>query len=585
MQLKRKWPIGILFVLLLGLLSCGKDHIIYVDSDADDSDDYIENTTFDHTVTVAFSTSGPATVSGTTSDFTVSVSGNDVTIEYKGGDNVQYELSGTTTNGFFKLYSYHKQAVVLNGVNITNPNGAAISLQGPSSSPSVGRKNFVVLNGSNMLADGISYTDTPSNEDEKAALFAEGQLIFSGDGSLTVTATGKSGIASDSYVRFMSGVTVSVTSSAGHGIKGDEYLLVSGGTLNVETSADMKKGLNSDGFVRIDGGNITIKVTGGTAYDSEDQDYTGTAGVKADGDFVMNGGVLTITNSGTGGKGISSDGAGYFNGGTVNVTTTGSNYGSSVSGGGPGGGPSSSGNSVSAKGIKCEGDILFSGSNVSVNCNAHEGIESKGAIIVSSGHIYSYSASDDAINSAGNFLISGGYVCGYATSNDGLDANGNFYINGGVVYAIGSSSPEVALDANTEGGYKLYVQGGTIIAIGGLENGFSANQSCYSASSWSTNTWYALTVGSTTYAFKTPSSAGSPLVVSGSSTPTLLSAVSASGGSSYFNGMMLVDASVSGGTSISLSSYSGGGSGGGPGGGSGGGPGGGPGGPGGGPGW
>ena len=137
-----------------------------------------------------------------------------------------------------------------------------------------------------------------------------------------------------------------------------------------------------------------------------------------------------------------------------------------------------------------------------------------------------------------------------------------------MVYAIGSSSPEVAIDANTEGGYKLYLTGGTLIAIGGLESGSSLSQSCYSASSWSQNTWYGLTVGSKTYAFMTQSSGGTPLVVSGASTPTLKSGVSYSGGTSYFENWLFEDATLSGGTEVSLSSYTGGnGGGGGPGGG------------------
>ena len=100
------------------------------------------------------------------------------------------------------------------------------------------------------------------------------------------------------------------------------------------------------------------------------------------------------------------------------------------------------------------------------------------------------------------------------------------------------------------------------------EPGGSLSQSCYSTSSWSKNTWYALTVGNDTFAFKTPSSGGSTLVVSGASTPTLKSGVTASG-TAIFDGAGYYPASVSGGSSVSLSSYSGGG--GGPGGGPGGG--------------
>ena len=133
------------------------------------------------------------------------------------------------------------------------------------------------------------------------------------------------------------------------------------------------------------------------------------------------------------------------------------------------------------------------------------------------------------------------------------------YIKGGIVYAICKGSPEVGLDANTEGGYKLYVTGGTIIAIGGLESGASLSQACWQASSWSKSTWYAITVDGDTLAFKTPSSGGNGIVVSGSSKPTLQSGVSVSGGTTIFSGMGTVSPTVSGGSTVSLSSYTGGG--------------------------
>ena len=506
----------LLVALAVLATSCQKDNIVSVDriATSDDVNDDIAGTTFAQTVSVAFFDQGNAVVTGATDDFTVTINGNDVTIIYAGEAHVMYELSGTATNGFFKLYSGSKQGITLNGVNLTNPNGAAINVQGPTTAPNKGKRTFIVLNGTNAFADGTAYTDTPSTEDEKAVLFSEGQLVFSGTGSLAVEASGKSGIVSDDYLHFMEG-TVTVNTTTAATVSGSDTL----------KPACLKA-------------NDYIKVTGGT---------------------------LHLSSSGTGAKGISCDGYGIFQGGIVNVTVTGSNYGSSGGGGFPGGGQSTS-DGVSAKGIKFDGNLSITGGSLVVKTTAHEGIESKGAITISGGEVYSYSQSDDAINSAGEFTISGGYVYGHSAGNDGLDANGNCYIKGGVVYAISASSPEVAIDANTEGGYKLYVEGGTLIAIGGLESGSSLTQSCYSASSWSQNTWYALTVGSTVYAFKTPSSGGTPLVVSGASTPTLSSGVTVSGGTSYFEGLLYQDASVSGGSSVSLSSYTGGnGGGGGPG--------------------
>ena len=509
-----------LLSVLLGfsVVGCQKDNIVLIDPiETDDSEDLIANTVFTQTVGVAFSTNGNADVSGTNDDFTVTVSGNDVTIIYAGEEYVMYELSGTTNDGFFKLYSARKQGITLNDVNITNPNGAAINVQGTQAEPSKGKRTFIVLNGENTLADGTNYTDTPSTEDEKAAIFGEGQFIFSGEGSLTVTATGKSGIVSDDYVHFI-------------------------------------------------GGNITVEMS--SPVNVSGSDTLKPACVRGKDYVKMTDGAVSLTSTGTGGKGISSDGNGYFYGGSVDVTVTGNNFGSNGGSGGHGGWGNNNSNGVSAKGLKFDGNLIFKGSKVVVNCSAYEGIEAKGTLSVSDGEVYSHSLSDDAINSGGNLTISGGLVCAYSQGNDGLDANGNCYIKGGVVYAISSGSPEVAIDANSEGGYKLYITGGTLVAIGGLESGSSLAQSCYSASSWSQNTWYGLTVSSMTYAFKTPASGGTPLVISGGSSPILQSNVNVVGGTECFEGMFFTDASVSGGNSVSLSSYTGGnGGGGGPGGG------------------
>ena len=500
-----------------------------------DEEDNVAGTEFSRTIIITFSNSGNATVSGDENNI-VTVNGNQVTVDNTSTkEKVKYELHGSTSNGFLKIYSNNKQALVLNDVSITNPNGAAINNQGK-------KRCFVIVNGSNTLADGTSYTTTPAEEDEKAAFFSEGQLIFSGSGSLTVAAKGKAGITSDDYIHLMDGPTLNVSSSAGHAVRGKDAVMISGGTLKVTASAAMKKGIASDSLVVFNGGVTTVTVSGGPAYDDEDKEYKASSGVKADKLFIMNDGSLTITNSGAGGKGISGDADAFFQGGTVNVTVTGNNDTKS---------------DKSAKGVKFDGNIYISGGSVSVKSSHHEGIEAKGKMEITGGTVYAQ-AYDDAIGSAGNLAITDGFVCAYSTNNDGIDANGNLYVEGGVTYAIGKGSPEVALDANTEKGYKLYINGGVLFAIGGLENSAVMSQKCYSASSWTAKKWYSLTVGDNTYAFYTPDKGGSGLVVSGSTQPTVKSNVTVTGGTQIFNGMGVVGGTVSGGSNVSLSTYSGG---------------------------
>ena len=113
---------------------------------------------------------------------------------------------------------------------------------------------------------------------------------------------------------------------------------------------------------------------------------------------------------------------------------------------------------------------------------------------------------------------------GNSSGNDGLDANGNFYIKGGNIFAVASRQPEVGIDANTEGGFKLYITGGNVAAIGGLENGSSLSGVTSKSSSYSKGSWYSFKSGSTTkFYFKVPSnsSMGSSMTIVSSSSSSL----------------------------------------------------------------
>lgn len=561
-----------------------------------------ETSVTDNEVTIIYDgSSATVTVAGNVAQYVIpTISGAHVSISQTntdavGKDEITYVLSGMTTDGEFSLDGSYKCTVSLAGVTLTNPSGPAINISNKKRIQ-ISAKNGTV----NTLTDGAD-----ASESWKGCIYSKGQIQLQGKGSLTVNGNTKHAIKSGDYIT-VKNLTLNVKSTKGDGISCNKYFVmnsgdvtvsagddgiqcdledddavtgestdhedensgniyIQGGTLNISTSAVGSKGVKAAGTLYINETSATTVITvtnSGGVDTSDDSDLVASACLKSDKAIDISAGTLTLTNSGQGGRAINSDGTLTISGGNIIAQAQGTNYGSSGGQGGfrPGGwgGGSSSSSHKYAKGVKADGNITITGGIINIYSKSHEGLESKGTITISSGQVY-VQANNDAINAASHITVSGGYVCGYSTGNDGLDSNGNMYIKGGLVYAICSGSPEVALDANTEGGYKLYVEGGTIIAIGGLEGGSSLSQSCYSANSWSKNTWYALTVGSDTFAFKTPSSGGSGIVVSGYSQPTLKSGVTVSSGNSIFDGMSYTDAGISGGSMVSLSSYSGGG--------------------------
>ena len=495
-----------------------------------DEEDALENNSFTTEVNIDMSNPTAFTENGVE----VTVNGGHITANHSSTKNICYVLSGTTTNGSFTVVGDKKYEVKLNNVNITNPDSAALNLLS-------GKRAYIMLveGTSNTLSDGTGGS-------QKGALYCKGKLLFNGSGKLSVTGNTNNAIHSADYIVFRKGNNIYANSTANHGIKANDGIFINGGIINVEVSAEAAKGINCESNIIVNGGRTTVITTGGGTYDTEDNEAKGAACIKADSAFTINAGELWLKSTGSGGKGINVDTEANFTGGNVYIVTEGGQY-------------KSNNDTSSPKGIKADGNINISGGAIWVRTNGYngEGIETKSAMNISGGEVASY-AYDDAINSKGDMTITGGYVYAQGKNNDGLDANGNIYIKGGLIYAICSGSPEVAIDANTEGGKKLYLTGGTVVAVGGLENGSSLSQACYQASSWSKNTWYTMTYDSNTFSFKTPSSGGSGLVVSSAATPTLSSGTTISGGSSIFGGIGIMSGTISNGTSVSLSSYTGG---------------------------
>ncbi len=572
-----------------------------------------ESSVTNNLVSIVYSNSGSATVTvaGNVAQYvTPTISGNHVTIATTNtaavdDDEITVQLSGESSDGSLTLAGSYKTTISLVGVTLTNPSGAAIT---------VTNSKRIQLS----AKSGYTNTITDGSGSQKACIYSKGQLQIQGNGTLNVIGNYKHGIKSASYISIKN-LTLNITAAPGDGINCEEYFLMKsgtvtikgvsddgiqcdlggttstgettdhddedsgniyleGGTLSVTTTADASKGVKSEGDIIVSDGTYTVTTSGSYEYDSDDADYKSCAAMKADGAMKVSGGTLNLKSTGYAGKGINIDGALTVSGGTITATATGS----------------SSDTYGSAKGIKSEGAMTISGGTIIATSSSHEGIESKSTLTITGGYVYS-NASDDAINASSHLTISGGYVMAYSTGNDGIDANGNLYIKGGNVLAISASSPEVALDANTEGGYQLYITGGNVVAIGGLEQGASvSNGTAYQASSYSQGTTYGLYNGSTlAFAYTVPTRSsnssnratsggpgggggggsqpggggsssggmGTPMVVYTTGSTSLKSGVTGSG-TNFWNGYGYT--SCSGGSSVSLSGYSN--SGGGPGG-------------------
>jgi len=304
---------------------------------------------------------------------TVTVDGGDVTVD-NACTTEEYVtvLTGTCSDGSFTYNGTYKTTIVLNGVTLTNSDGAAIDIQD-------GKR--IALE----LAEGTTNTLEDGSGSQKAALYCKGHMEISKGGSLYVTGNTKHAISSKEYLLVkktvgtikvlgavndgihagqyfkMNGGTVNVSAVGGDGIQaeakeeGDEYdgqMMINGGTITIKvdstsvaalkcdslltiadgdisitTNGDSDKGIKTNGDVDISGGTITLTIAGGSytveALSDGTYDASYTTGIKADGDISISGGDLTITNVADGGKGISADGDVNISGGTQTIYANG----------------------------------------------------------------------------------------------------------------------------------------------------------------------------------------------------------------------------------------------------------------------
>lgn len=362
-----------------------------------------------------------ASVSGDAAD-SVSVDGTTVTITGSG----TFVLAGSLDDGQVVVNAADAEVhLVLDGVTITNADGPAIDIQ------DAGSAVVVLAEGTeNALTDGETYSDTIEDA-PTATLFSSDTLTITGTGSLTVTGNSNDGISSKNGLAITGSPTITVT-AADDGVRGKDWLLVSGGSLTVTAGGDGLKSTEDDdetkGFVAL--GEAEIAITSGD--DS----------VSATTDVTVDGTTLSI----------------IAGGGQSNASTVQSQPGWQAD-------PddtedeSSTDDSVKPKGVNAGVAYSQDSGTVAVDA-ADEGLQ--GAFVTVSGGTLTIASGDDGINATnGDYTIEG-----YENADSESDDGAYLTVTGGQVVVAGSAgSMDGAVDVNGESDV-VGVTGSPSVAVG-----------------------------------------------------------------------------------------------------------------------
>ena len=366
--------------------------------------------------------------------------------------------------------------LVLDNAKITNSTGAAINVVSAAEAII-----YTAAGTTNTVADEANYTAT-GDDDPDAAIYSTANLTLTGEGSLSVKGAYEEGIHTTGGLVIASG-TLEVN-AANTGIKGKDYVDITGGIVNVTAAQDGIKSTNTDdesmGFTRLSAGSVTVSA--------------GDDGLKAPHTLEISGGTLNIEKSN---EGIEAQYINILDGDvTVNSTDDGINAslkdsssdtssdttsGTAITGqqtqqnqngqtqqapagGGaaPGGSQGSTGQNQNMPQPPADGAMPGGGGGP---------FEVVDAAINISGGTVTVNAEGDGIDSNGTATFSGGTVTvngPAAGGNNALDSNGDLLLNGGTVTA-GSTADmfEAPSSASTSGYLKItdssaLTQGSTI---------------------------------------------------------------------------------------------------------------------------
>ncbi|RQN01653.1 carbohydrate-binding domain-containing protein [Clostridium butyricum] len=322
----------------------------------------------------------------------------------KGGT---YSISGTLSEGqiVIEATKLDKVYIVLNGVNITNSKGAAIYIKEAD-------KAVIAMedNTDNYLTDGKTYAFEDENKDEpNGTIFSKTDLVFIGNGSLTVNGNYDRGIVGKDDLQIENGnITVN---SVGDGIRGRDSIVVTGGDIVINSGGDGMQSNNDEntekGYVLIEGGNINIT-------SNED-------GIQGENNVYVRNGEIKI-NSGGGSDNNNShknQGPGENMGRNQEISNTSSE---------------SLEESASSKGIKANTGIIIEGGILNIN-SCDDSLHTNDSLIIDGGALEIQSG-DDGIHSDNTLEINGGNI-NVSKSYEGIESE-SITINNGEIYVASS---------------------------------------------------------------------------------------------------------------------------------------------------
>ena len=422
-----------------------------------------EDLTWDSSDEKTIDLANPAATDG------VSVENGTITITSGG----TYRLTGEYS-GQVKIEAAKTDTVrlVLDNAKITNSTGAAINVVSAAEAII-----YTAAGTTNTVADEANYTAT-GDDDPDAAIYSTANLTLAGEGSLSVEGAYEEGIHTTGGLVIASG-TLEVN-AANTGIKGKDYVDITGGIVNVTAAQDGIKSTNTDdesmGFTRLSAGSVTVsagddglkaphtlEISGGTLNIEKSNE-----GIEAQYINILDGDVtVNSTDDGINAslKDSSSDTSSDTTSGTATTgQQTQQNQNGQVrqapAGGGaaPGGSQDSTGQNQNMPQPPAggTGQLPADGAMPGGGGGTFEVVDA--AINISGGTV-TVNAEGDGIDSNGTATFSGGTVTvngPVAGGNNALDSNGDLLLNGGTVTA-GSTADmfEAPSSASTSGYLKI----------------------------------------------------------------------------------------------------------------------------------